>query len=166
MPSVQQKHFWCGFLTSPEMQPPNREAHKTDARERTIECFMVRFLSSPALSKADDNVRGANPRTAELPERREGGSEGKQDLSPAEFHFDNLPTQGLHSQARQALPRRRNWDFQQEGTVMKKLAALVLLAGTMIGMGCARPNEVGWHPAYNSHARAHLMLRHRRTASQ
>jgi hypothetical protein len=50
-------------------------------------------------------------------------------------------------------------DFQQEGTVMKKLAALVLLAGTMLGMGCARPNEVGWTPAYSWHEREQIILR-------
>jgi hypothetical protein len=40
---------------------------------------------------------------------------------------------------------------------MKKLAALVLLAGGLVG--CARPNEVGWTPAYTLHEREQLILR-------
>jgi len=42
---------------------------------------------------------------------------------------------------------------------MKKLAALVLLLGTLAGTGCARVNEVGWTPAYSWHEREQLILR-------
>jgi hypothetical protein len=49
--------------------------------------------------------------------------------------------------------------FNRKGTVMKKLAALVLLIGTVLGTGCARPNEVGWTPAYSWHERQQLILR-------
>ena len=42
---------------------------------------------------------------------------------------------------------------------MRKLLALVLLAGAMVGTGCARPNEVGWTPAYTSTEREQAILR-------
>jgi hypothetical protein len=54
---------------------------------------------------------------------------------------------------------RRNLAIQQEGTVMRKLAALVLVLGGLVASGCARPNEVGWAPAYTEHEREQLILR-------
>ena len=43
---------------------------------------------------------------------------------------------------------------------MKKLLLLLLvLGGTMISTGCARPNEVGWTPAYNSKERWQQIVR-------
>ncbi len=42
---------------------------------------------------------------------------------------------------------------------MKKLAASLLLAATLGSMGCARPNEVGWTPAYSLHEREQLIAR-------
>jgi hypothetical protein len=80
-------------------------------------------------------------------------------LSPAHFRFDKRPRQGLHSSAGTALQTRHNWDFQQEGIAMKKLTALILLAAAMGGLGCARPNEVGWTPVYTMHEREQIILR-------
>jgi hypothetical protein len=42
---------------------------------------------------------------------------------------------------------------------MKKLAALILLAGAMVGGGCARPNELGWTPAYTLTERDQMIMR-------
>ena len=42
---------------------------------------------------------------------------------------------------------------------MKKLVALLLLGGSLISTGCARPNEVGWTPAYTLREREQLILR-------
>jgi hypothetical protein len=42
---------------------------------------------------------------------------------------------------------------------MKKLLAMGLLTGSMLGLGCARPNEVGWTPAYSLNERSQIILR-------
>lgn len=42
---------------------------------------------------------------------------------------------------------------------MKKLLLLVLLTGSLMGTGCARPYEVGWTPAYSAKERYQMILR-------
>jgi len=42
---------------------------------------------------------------------------------------------------------------------MKKLAAVLLLAATLLSTGCARPNELGWTPVYSYQERNQLILR-------
>jgi hypothetical protein len=47
---------------------------------------------------------------------------------------------------------------------MKKLASLLLLTAmllpaTLLSTGCARPNEVGWTPAYSWKEREQMILR-------
>jgi hypothetical protein len=63
------------------------------------------------------------------------------------FDFDN------------PLAWRLNCRHNRKDRPMKKLIALVLLGGSLISMGCARPNEVGWTPAYTLKERQQLILR-------
>ncbi|HEX3358869.1 MAG TPA: hypothetical protein VHS31_17965 [Tepidisphaeraceae bacterium] len=42
---------------------------------------------------------------------------------------------------------------------MKKAVGLLLLGGLMVAGGCARPNEIGYTPAYNTHDRLAMIAR-------
>jgi len=42
---------------------------------------------------------------------------------------------------------------------MKKLVLLVLLSGSLLTTGCARPGEIGWTPAYSWRERTQLIAR-------
>ena len=42
---------------------------------------------------------------------------------------------------------------------MRKIAALGLLIVSSMVVGCARPNEIGWTPAYSTGERAQMIAR-------
>ena len=50
-------------------------------------------------------------------------------------------------------------DSQPEGVVMKKPGMILLIAASLLGLGCARPNELGYTPAYTTRERTQMILR-------
>lgn len=42
---------------------------------------------------------------------------------------------------------------------MRKVVALGLLVVSLLSVGCARPNEIGWTPAYTAHERGDQIAR-------
>ena len=42
---------------------------------------------------------------------------------------------------------------------MRKFALLCVLAGSAMAVGCARPNEIGWTPAYTAEERGQQIAR-------